>query len=387
MKKIIGLVTCFMLASGVLVPEAFAAEKKNELAPEAKSAILIEQATGKVLYSKNSHEELPPASMTKIMTMLLIMEALDKGEIKMDEKVRTSEYAASMGGSQIFLEPGEEMTVKQMLKGIAIGSANDAAVAMAERIGGSEEAFVDKMNERAKALGLKNTHFENVTGLPVKGHYSSAYDMAVMAKQLLKHHGITNFTGKYEDYLREGSDKKFWLVNTNKLVRHYPGVDGLKTGFTNEAKFCLTATAKKNGMRVIAVVFGAPSTKVRNAQVSKMLDYAFSQYTSHPLYRKGAVLDQVKVSKGSMRHVRAVTSEPVSVLTKKGVKLSNLKKNVELKKNVQAPVQKGDEIGTLTVSQDGKVLAKTTLVADKTVKRAGWWQLFKRAAGMFVQKD
>ncbi|MBF8417440.1 D-alanyl-D-alanine carboxypeptidase family protein [Heyndrickxia coagulans] len=387
MKKIIGLVTCFMLASGVLVPEAFAAEKKNELAPEAKSAILIEQATGKVLYSKNSHEELPPASMTKIMTMLLIMEALDKGEIKMDEKVRTSEYAASMGGSQIFLEPGEEMTVKQMLKGIAIGSANDAAVAMAERIGGSEEAFVDKMNERAKALGLKNTHFENVTGLPVKGHYSSAYDMAVMAKQLLKHHGITNFTGKYEDYLREGSDKKFWLVNTNKLVRHYPGVDGLKTGFTNEAKFCLTATAKKNGMRVIAVVFGAPSTKVRNAQVSKMLDYAFSQYTSHPLYRKGAVLDQVKVSKGSMRHVQAVTSEPVSVLTKKGVKLSNLKKNVELKKNVQAPVQKGDEIGTLTVSQDGKVLAKTTLVADKTVKRAGWWQLFKRAAGMFVQKD
>ncbi|MED4343791.1 D-alanyl-D-alanine carboxypeptidase family protein [Heyndrickxia coagulans] len=387
MKKIIGLVTCFMLASGVLVPEAFAAEKKNELAPEAKSAILIEQATGKVLYSKNSHEELPPASMTKIMTMLLIMEALDKGEIKMDEKVRTSEYAASMGGSQIFLEPGEEMTVKQMLKGIAIGSANDAAVAMAERIGGSEEAFVDKMNERAKALGLKNTHFENVTGLPVKGHYSSAYDMAVMAKQLLKHHGITNFTGKYEDYLREGSDKKFWLVNTNKLVRHYPGVDGLKTGFTNEAKFCLTATAKKNGMRVIAVVFGASSTKVRNAQVSKMLDYAFSQYTSHPLYRKGAVLDQVKVSKGSMRHVQAVTSEPVSVLTKKGVKLSNLKKNVELKKNVQAPVQKGDEIGTLTVSQDGKVLAKTTLVADKTVKRAGWWQLFKRAAGMFVQKD
>ncbi|MED4965312.1 D-alanyl-D-alanine carboxypeptidase family protein [Heyndrickxia coagulans] len=387
MKKIIGLVTCFMLASGVLVPEAFAAEKKNELAPEAKSAILIEQATGEVLYSKNSHEELPPASMTKIMTMLLIMEALDKGEIKMDEKVRTSEYAASMGGSQIFLEPGEEMTVKQMLKGIAIGSANDAAVAMAERIGGSEEAFVDKMNERAKALGLKNTHFENVTGLPVKGHYSSAYDMAVMAKQLLKHHGITNFTGKYEDYLREGSDKKFWLVNTNKLVRHYPGVDGLKTGFTNEAKFCLTATAKKNGMRVIAVVFGAPSTKVRNAQVSKMLDYAFSQYTSHPLYRKGVVLDQVKVSKGSMRHVQAVTSEPVSVLTKKGVKLSNLKKNVKLKKNVQAPVQKGDEIGTLTVSQDGKVLAKTTLVADKTVKRAGWWQLFKRAAGMFVQKD
>lgn len=387
MKKITSLLACLILAAAALGPRAFAAETKNELAPDAKSAILIERDTGTVLYSKNSHEELPPASMTKIMTMLLIMEALDKGEIKMNEKVRASEYAASMGGSQIFLEPGEEMTVEQMLKGIAIGSANDAAVAMAERIAGSEEAFVDRMNERAKALGLKNTHFENVTGLPVKGHYSSAYDMAMMAKELLKHEEITEFTGKYEDYLREGTDKKFWLVNTNKLVRYYPGVDGLKTGFTSEAKFCLTATAKKNGMRVIAAIFGAPSTKERNAQVSKMLDYAYSQYTSHPLYKKGAVLAEAKVSKGDVRHIRAVTSEPVSVLTKKGVKLSNIKKTVKLNGHLQAPLEKGQPVGTLSVSQGGKMLAKTTLVAEKSVKRASWWQLFKRAAGMFAQND
>ncbi|WP_018660524.1 D-alanyl-D-alanine carboxypeptidase family protein [Heyndrickxia acidiproducens] len=387
MKKIGSLLICLIFAAAVFQPRADAAGKKNELASNARSAILIERDTGTVLYSKNSHEELPPASMTKIMTMLLIMEALDKGSIKMDEKVRTSEYAASMGGSQIFLEPGEEMTVEQMLKGIAIGSANDAAVAMAERISGSEEAFVDRMNERARELGLKDTKFANVTGLPVKGHYSSSYDMAMMAKELLKHEEVTKFTGKYEDYLREDTDKKFWLVNTNKLVRYYPGVDGLKTGFTNDAKFCLTATAKKDGMRVIAVVFGAPSTKDRNAQVTKMLDFAFSQYMTHSLYKKGAVLAEVKVSKGSAKRIRAVTTEPVSVLTKKGEKLSRIKKTVKLKEHIKAPVKKGDPIGTLTITEDGKQLAKTTLVSNQSVKEAGWWQLFKRTIGMFARSN
>lgn len=183
--------------------------------------------------------------MTKVMTMLLIMEALDEGKIKMKDKVRTSEYAASMGGSQIFLEPGEEMTVEDMLKGIAIGSGNDASVAMAEHIAGSEEEFVKRMNEKAAELGLKDTSFQNTTGLPEEGHYSTAYDMALMAKELLKYENITKFTGTYEDYLRENTDKKFWLVNTNRLIKFYPGVDGVKTGFTNEAKYCLTASAKK----------------------------------------------------------------------------------------------------------------------------------------------
>ena len=236
-------------------------KRSRNLAEVAKSAILIERDTGTVLYEKNSHEKLAPASMTKIMTMMLIMEALEKGQIKWEDKVRASEYAASMGGSQIFLEPGESMSVEEMLKGIAIGSANDASVAMAEHIAGSEEAFVEKMNKKVKELGLKETHFKNPTGLPSKDHYSSAHDMSMMAKELLKYEDITKFTGSYESYLREGSDKKFWLVNTNKLVRFYEGVDGLKTGFTNEAKYCLTATAKKDNMRVIAVVFGAPTPK------------------------------------------------------------------------------------------------------------------------------
>jgi D-alanyl-D-alanine carboxypeptidase (penicillin-binding protein 5/6) len=376
-----------MIFASILSTRASASETKTDLASEAKSAILIERDTGTVLFDKNSHEKLPPASMTKIMTMLLIMEALDKGTIKMTDKVRTSEYAASMGGSQIFLEPGEEMTVKDMLKGIAIGSANDAAVAMAEKIGGSEKGFVQMMNERAKQLGLKDTHFENVTGLPVANHYSSAYDMAIMAKELLKHEEITQFTGLYEAYLRENSDKKFWLVNTNKLVRFYPGVDGLKTGFTNEAKFCLTATAKKDNMRVIAVVFGAPSTKVRNAQVTSMLDYAFSQYSSHPIYKKGQVLGEAKISKGDSKYVQAITSESVSVLTKKGAGSDKIKKVITMKQNLQAPIKKGQEIGLLTISKDGKELVKTQLVAKKDVKVAGWWQLFKRSFGLFTKTN
>ncbi|MED1204938.1 D-alanyl-D-alanine carboxypeptidase family protein [Heyndrickxia acidicola] len=387
MKKFLALLTCLMIFASLLSPRASASETKTDLASEAKSAILIERDTGTVLYEKNSHQKLPPASMTKIMTMLLIMEALDKGSIKMTDKVRTSEYAASMGGSQIFLEPGEEMTVRDMLKGIAVGSANDAAVAMAEKIGGSEKGFVQMMNEKAKELGLKDTHFENVTGLPVANHYSSAYDMAIMAKELLKHEEITQFTGLYEAYLRENSGKKFWLVNTNKLVRFYPGVDGLKTGFTNEAKFCLTATAKKDNMRVIAVVFGAPSTKVRNAQVTSMLDYAFSQYAAHPVYKKGQVLGEAKISKGDSKYVQAVTNEPVSILTKKGEGANKVKKVITIKQNLQAPIKKGQEIGMLTISKDGNEIVKTELVAKKDVKVASWWQLFKRSFGLFTKTN
>ena len=295
MKRLVSVMLTILLLTTIAVPLAFAEEKTGvELADNVKSAILIERDTGKVLYEKNSNESLPPASMTKIMTMLLIMEALDEGKLSYDEKVRASEYAASMGGSQIFLEAGEEMTVEELLKGIAIGSGNDAAVAMAERIAGSEEAFIDMMNKKAEELELKDTKFQNTTGLPVEEHYSSAHDMAIMSKELLKYEDITKYTGKYEAYLREDTDNKFWLVNTNKLVRFYPGVDGLKTGFTREAMYCLTATAEKDGMRVIAVVFGAPTPKDRNAQVTKMLDYAFSQYKTHPMFERNHVMGSAK---------------------------------------------------------------------------------------------
>ena len=385
MKKLAGIFFPFLLIFSLTIQPVSAEEKQKELSEDSRSAILIERDTGKVLYDKNSDEKLPPASMTKVMTMLLIMEALDSGQISMKEKVRASDYAASMGGSQIFLEPGEEMTVKEMLLGIAIASANDASVAMAEKISGSEEAFVAKMNERAKELGLKNTKFQNTTGLTAKGHYSTAHDMAVMAKELLKHEQITDFTKLYESYLREDSKKKFWLVNTNKLVRFYPGVDGLKTGFTSEAKYCLTVTAKKDGMRVIAVVFGAPTSKSRNDQIAKMLDYAFSQYDTHPLYKKGENLGKVKVSKGNIKEIHAETGEPVSLLTKKGDKAEDFTTEVKLDKNLKAPVKKGEKVGKIVIQKDGKKLAESTLVAEKTVKKASWWQLYKRSFGLFTQ--
>ncbi|PFN78840.1 D-alanyl-D-alanine carboxypeptidase [Bacillus sp. AFS076308] len=387
MKRFVSFIVTSFLLTSLWIPSAFAAEEKKntDIVSNVKSAILIERDTGTVLYEKNSNEELPPASMTKIMTMLLIMEAIDEGKLSWNEKVRTSEYAASMGGSQIFLEPGEEMTTKEMLRGIAIGSGNDASVAMAERIAGSEDAFVDMMNAKAKELGLKHTFFKNTTGLPVSGHYSTAADMAIMAKELLKYEGITKFTGMYEAYLRENTDKKFWLVNTNKLVRFYPGVDGLKTGFTAEAKYCLTATAQKEGMRVIAVVFGAPTSKERNAQVTKLLNYAFAQYQTHPMFKRNQTIGLAKVSKGKEKKIEAVTSEPISILTKKGEKIQDVKQKVILQKNLKAPITKGDKVGEIELIKNGKVILESPLVASKNVKEAGWWTLYKRAFGMFTK--
>jgi serine-type D-Ala-D-Ala carboxypeptidase (penicillin-binding protein 5/6) len=383
MKRVICIMAAFFLIVSLFPSIGFAQENKSELAEAAKSAILIERDTGAVLYEKNSHEKLAPASMTKIMTMLLIMEALEKGQIKWGDEVRTSEYAASMGGSQIFLETGESMTVKEMLTGIAIGSANDASVAMAEYIAGSEEAFVGKMNKKAEEIGLKDTQFQNPTGLPAKDHYSSAHDMSMMAKELLKYNEITKFTGTYESYLREDTENKFWLVNTNKLVRFYDGVDGLKTGFTNEAKYCLTATAKKGNMRVIAVVFGASTPKERNSEVTKMLDYAFNQYQTKPMFKKGDPLSQVKVSKGQESKVHAVTDEPISILSKKGEKLDKIEQKVTLSKDLKAPIKKGDKVGTLVIKNNGKKVLESDLVAKRDVSEASWWQLYKRSFGMF----
>lgn len=378
MKQVLATVTIVLFVFLGISQAALAEEKRVRLVEGVKSAILIERDTGQVLYDENSDKRLPPASMTKIMTLLLIMEALDKGTIKLSEKVRASEHAASMGGSQIFLEAGEEMTVEDLVKGIAIASANDASVAMAERIAGSEERFVDMMNKKAKELGLQNTHFQNTTGLPEDNHYSSAHDMAVMAKELLKYEEVTKYTGKYEDYLRKGTEKEFWLVNTNRLVKFYPGVDGVKTGFTNEAKYCLTATAKKGNMRVIAVVFGAETPKHRNAQITKMLDYAFNQYETHPLFKRNESVTNVKLNKGSVKTVKLMTSEPISILTKKGEGIDDIKQEVMFEKDLTAPVKKGDELGALILKKGEKIIAESPLVAEKDVEVASWWTLFKR---------
>uniref|UniRef100_UPI00403EF796 D-alanyl-D-alanine carboxypeptidase family protein n=1 Tax=Paenibacillus sp. FSL K6-1096 TaxID=2921460 RepID=UPI00403EF796 len=358
-----------------------------DLAPGARSAILMDASTGTVIYQKNSHDKLPPASITKIMTMLLTVEALDEGRLQLTDKVRTSEYAASMGGSQIFLEPGEEMTVDDMLKGIAMASGNDASVAMAEKIAGSESAFVDLMNEKAKELGLKDTHFANCNGLPAANHYSSAHDIAVISRELLKHEQIIKYTGSYQDYLRKDSPKPFWLVNTNKLVRFYTGADGLKTGYTSEAKFCLSATASRDGLRAVAVVLGEPNTKTRNSEVSAMFDYLFSQYKLHTIHKAGDTIGTVRVEKGVKSQLPLVAEEDYSILLRKGVTQEGIRHELVLNEHVKAPVAEGQTVGKLVVYQGNDMLKEYELKAGENIAKAGWWKLFKRATGSMFTKD
>ena len=276
MKKIF----VFIISMFLLLPSINAEEvKTNTLAPNAKSAILIEATTGEILYEFNSHEKLAPASMTKMMSLLIIMESIDAGVINYDDMITISSNASSMGGSQILLETGEQMSVEDLLKGIAVASGNDAVVALAEAIAGTEENFVNMMNERANEIGLTDTNFKNCHGLDEENHYSSAYDMALIAKELVEHDKILEFSSIYETYLRQGTDRQTWLVNTNKLVRFKSGVDGLKTGYTDNSGYCLTATMKKDNMRIIAVAMGEPDSTTRNNEVSGMLDYAFAQYS------------------------------------------------------------------------------------------------------------
>ncbi|MEK4352312.1 D-alanyl-D-alanine carboxypeptidase family protein [Paenibacillus sp. FSL R5-0475] len=358
-----------------------------DLAPGARSAILMDAGTGTVIYEKNSHDKLPPASITKIMTMLLTVEALDEGRLQLTDKVRTSEYAASMGGSQIFLEPGEEMSVDDMLKGIAMASGNDASVAMAEKIAGSESAFVDLMNKRAEELGLKDTHFANCNGLPAANHYSSAYDIAVISRELLKHDQIIKYTGSYQDYLRKDSTKPFWLVNTNKLVRFYTGADGLKTGYTAEAKFCLSATAARDGLRAVAVVLGEPNTKTRNSEVSGMFDYLFSQYKVHTIHKEGDAIGTLKIEKGVKSELPITAKETYSVLLKKGVTQEGIRHELVLPESVKAPVAEGQSVGKLVVYQGTQVIKEYELKAGEAVPKAGWWKLFKRTTGSMFGVD
>jgi len=361
--------------------EAKEKNKTIDLTPNAQSAMLMDVDTGTIIYEKNSHEQVPPASITKIMTMLLIMEAIDQKKITMDEMVTASERAASMGGSQIFLEPGEQMSVRDLLKGIAMASGNDASVAMAEKIAGSEEMFVQMMNERAEQLGMKNTHFVNSNGLPAANHYSTAHDIAIMSKELLKYESITEFTGKYQDYLRTESDNPFWLVNTNKLVRFYTGVDGLKTGYTSEAKFCLSATAKKDNLRVIAVVLGEPNTKTRNAEVSSLFDYAFSQYTNMPIFKAGDVIGTFNVEKGEVSKVTLTAKHSYSVLLRKGEGTDDIRHVLELEPNMKAPIQYGQSVGKLVVYKGDQIVSQFPLTSPQEVAKANWWTLFKRTAG------
>ena len=364
MKRVICffICVCFMMHSVVVF-----AEGNTDLGLNAKSAILMEESTGNILYESNPDERLPIASVTKVMTMLLIMEAVDSGKISLDDMVTVSENAMSYGGSTMFLETGEQLTVNDMLKGIAVASANDGCVAMAEHLAGSESAFVDMMNEKAKKLGMENTHFMNTNGLDEDDHYSSARDVAIMSRELMKHETIFNYTSIWMDTLRGG---KFQLANTNKLIRFYDGANGLKTGSTSKALCCLSAAAKRNDMQLIAVVLGAPTSAERFASAKSLLDYGFANYAVNTQITAGDEVQKIAVEKGVDKEVGVVASDSCSTLVKKGQE-DNITKEIKIDETITAPIEAGQKIGTMTISRDGEVIADIDLNASSAVEKKG----------------
>ena len=364
MKKVICffICVCFMMHSVVVF-----AESNTDLGLNAKSAILMEESTGNILYESNPDERLPIASVTKVMTMLLIMEAVDSGKISLDDMVTVSENAMSYGGSTMFLETGEQLTVNDMLKGIAVASANDGCVAMAEHLAGSESAFVDMMNEKAKELGMENTHFMNTNGLDEDDHYSSARDVAIMSRELMKHETIFNYTSIWMDTLRGG---KFQLANTNKLIRFYDGANGLKTGSTSKALCCLSAAAKRNDMQLIAVVLGAPTSAERFASAKSLLDYGFANYAVNTQITAGDEVQKIAVEKGVDKEVGVVAGDSCSTLVKKGQE-DNITKEIKIDETITAPIEVGQKIGTMTISRDGEVIADIDLNASSAVEKKG----------------
>lgn len=364
MKRILIVILgiCFLTSS-----YAAAAEPLPGL--NAKSMILMEASSGEILHEYNADEKLPIASVTKIMTMLLIMEALDDGKISYDDMVPVSERAMSMGGSTMFLETGEQLAVSDMLKGIAVASANDGAVAMAEYIAGSEAAFVEMMNDKAKALGMENTNFVNTNGLDDDNHYSTARDVSLMSRELIKHKKIFEYTTIWTDSLRDG---KFQLANTNKLIRFYSGANGLKTGSTSKAMCCISATAERDGMQLIAVVLGAPTSKERFAAARGLLDYGFANYSVHKLAEKDEEICRIPVMKGKSSEIPVVVPEECSLLLKKGIK-DEIEKKIDLPDSLYAPVEKGEQVGTIEFYIDGELKKKADLSAGESVQKKNYF--------------
>jgi len=346
----------------------------NSLNLESGSAILIDQATGKILYSHNSHEQLRPASVTKVMSILLIMEALETGKITLETPIPCSENAHSMGGSQIWLDTTENLTVHEMLKSICVVSANDCTVAMAEYIAGSEEAFVQMMNLKAKELGMNDTCFKNCHGIDEDGHVTSSYDIALMSRELLQNHpSITNYTTIWMDSIRDGKSE---LVNTNKLIRNYQGATGLKTGSTSIALYNLSASATRDGLSLIAVIMKAPTTKIRFAEATKLLDYGFANYTSKSFGSKGDIIQTVDINKGVESQVNIVLEDDACVLIKKG-DTGNITQNVVINENIQAPIKKGDVLGTIQYKTGDNIVLERKLVAQNDVEKTTLWNITK----------
>ncbi len=363
MKKII--LTIIIFLSFITICNA-----EENLATNSKSAILIDASSGEVLFSKNEFEELSPASMTKIASMLLIMEAIDENKISLDEDVIISKEASSMGGSQIFLQEGETYKVSELLKGVAIASGNDAVVALAEKVGGTVDNFVKMMNDKCSEIGCKNTSFKNPHGLDEDGHYSSAYDMSLLAKELLNYEDILNYTSIYEEYLTKNDGSKTWLVNTNKLLRYYPGLDGLKTGYTDLAGYCLTSTALKNDLRLISVVMGSDTSENRSSDTVELLNYGFNTYKLFKIKDSSEKIGTIKVLNGKQETVDVYLKEDATELQK----ITEDNKSYEFIINideVSAPLKTNEVIGTADViDNEGNVVDTVDLIIKEDIEKA-----------------
>ena len=369
-KKLLSLCLCILLALGVLVPAAQAAP----ITSGAQSVSLMEKETGTLIYAENEHERLEPASVTKVMTLLLVMEAIDDGRLHYEDMLSASDHAASMGGSQVYLKAGEQMSVEDLLKAVCMASGNDAAVCLAEAVAGSEESFVERMNQRAKDLGMADTTFRNCTGLPAEGHLTSAYDIALMSRELiLKHPDIRRFTTLWMDSLRGG---EFQLANTNKLIRYYDGATGLKTGSTDSALYCLSGTAERDGMELIAVVMKAPTSAERFETAKNLLSYGFAIYTLVDVYPSEA-LPTIPVSMGKKDAVQPIFASRDKLLVEK-TKVSTVEKTMDLLPGIAAPVKEGQELGTLTVTCEGETLVTIPLVAGESVERLSYWDVVQK---------
>lgn len=373
------LCAVFLLFNVIIVTEVWASpQETQDLDIKAKSAVLMEVSTGKILYEQNSHEKLLPASVTKVMTMLLIMEALENNRIALDDIVTTSEYAAGMGGSQVYLAPGEQMSLHDMLKAIAVASGNDASVAMAEHIYGSEDAFVKAMNERAKELGMHDTHFMNSNGLDEENHFTSAHDIALMSRELLKYPKIHEYLNIWMDSLRDG---EFELVNTNKLVKFYKGANGIKTGSTSKALYCLAASAEREGMQLVAAIMAAPTSAERFRSASKLLDYGFANYMVVTGAGKGEQVGDLEVLKGMSPSVKLETASDFALLVEKG-KQGAIDKAFDIADNVEAPVEKGQKSGEIIFSLNGEEIGRVNVVTAEAVEKITVKKVFSK---MFLQ--
>ena len=369
MKKLIVFIMFFLLFFPISV---FA----DELIPNAKSGILIEASSGKIIYEKDKDKRLSVASMTKMVAQIIILEEIEKGNVKWNDIVTVSKNASDMGGSQIYLSEGEKISVEDLMKGISVGSGNDATVAMAEYISGSEEKFVKRMNSKVKELGLKNTNFSNCTGLDEKNHYSSSYDMAMIARDLVVNHSeILRFSSIYEDYLREGTDRKFWLVNTNKLISQYDGADGLKTGHTDDAGYCLAATAKRNNLRLIGIVLGEDKGKIRNAETMNLLDYGFNNVKMKTLKTKGEFIDSLDIKNSNIKSINSILKDDLLVLEDIDNNNSKYKYIVDFNK-VKLPIKKGDVVGKIKVMADKNIVAYQDIISDSDAVKLSLFEYF-----------